>query len=98
MGRTLLQILVPLLLPLMLYFTWVKVARGLAQARGQPASGPVPSLLSGPWQWLLGAGLVLVIIGFVGWVFFQETLPVGTYVPSRMVDGEIVPGYTTAPE
>lgn len=98
MGRTLLQILVPLLLPLMLYFTWVKVARGLAQARGQPASGPAPSLLSGPWQWLLGAGLVLLIIGFIGWVFLQETLPAGEYVPTRWVDGEIVPGYTTVPE
>ncbi|MHA1566742.1 MAG: DUF6111 family protein [Alphaproteobacteria bacterium] len=98
MGRTLLQILVPLLLPLGLYFVWVKVTRALAQARGLPASGPAPSLLSGPWQWLLGAGLVLVIIGFIGWLFVQETLPAGEYVPTRWVDGQIVPGHTAAPE
>ncbi len=97
MSRTLLQILVPLLLPLVLYFTWASVTRKLAQARGLPP-GPAPSLINGPWRWLLGSGLVLVIIGFAVWAVTQETLPDGQYVPSRYIDGKIVPGFVEPAE
>lgn len=98
MGRTLLQILVPLMLPLALYFAWATVTRRVAQARGIPPSGPAPSLVNGPWAWLLGIGLVLVIAGFAVWAVTQETLPAGQYVPPSVVDGVIVPGHVAAPE
>ncbi len=98
MSRTLLQILIPLLLPLALYFAWATVTRGIAQARGGANPAPAPSFMSGRLPWLLAAGLVLVIVGFIGWALTQETLPEGEYVPPRFVDGEIVPGHVVAPE
>ena len=45
-----------------------------------------------PWVRLLGSGLVLAAASLVVWAMTGGGDPEGTYVPARIVDGEIVPG------
>jgi len=45
-----------------------------------------------PWVRLLGSGLVLAAASLVVWALTVGGDPEGTYVPARIVDGEIVPG------
>lgn len=87
MSRVTIQILVPLLLPIVLYLVWAKYAAWRAQIAGVE---PQP-LSEGPWVWLIGTGLALSIAGFIGLALLQENLPEGVYVPPRFEDGVIKP-------
>ena len=87
MSRVAIQILVPLLLPIVLYLVWAKYAAWRAQVAG---AEPQP-LSEGPWTWLIVGGLALSITGLIGMALLQESLPEGQYVPQRFEDGVIKP-------
>jgi Family of unknown function (DUF6111) len=86
MARVLLQYLLPLLLPFLLYAAYV----GLAHGR-------MPSWLdlrSRQWAMLGGTGVVLLLISLLSWSLLSGSPPEETYIPPHLQDGEIVPGTT----
>ena len=80
--RLALTVLLPLLLPSIVYFSYVSLARE------GPRSAEAP-----PWFWLLATGLVLAVVALVLLATLEGAEPGSVYHPSREVDGHIVPGY-----
>lgn len=87
MSRIAIQILVPLLLPIVLYLVYARYMAWRAQVAG---AKPQP-LAEGPWLWLIASGLVLTIAALIGFALLQENLPAGQYTPQRFEDGVIKP-------
>jgi Family of unknown function (DUF6111) len=88
MLRVLLQYLLPLLLPFLLYAAYV----GLAHGR-------MPSWLdldAREWALLGGAGFVLLTISLFTWSLLSGSPPEEIYIPPHVENGEIVPGRTVA--
>jgi Family of unknown function (DUF6111) len=87
--RVILTVIVPLLLPTVLYVLWASSV-GRAELAG---TAPWRSL---PWAWLVVAGVALAIV-----VLFTAVETGGRrdgrYVPPRLVNGRIVPGHFVAP-
>jgi len=86
MTRFVLQILLPLLLPTLMFLIWSYLARR------RTAGGPVARLQEGPWFWLIVAGFVLMLGGLVYTAMTGAGDPEGVYEPPRYEDGRIVPG------
>ena len=80
--RVALTVLLPLLLPSIVYFTYVSLAR-----EGRQSAQAVP------WFWLLSAGLVLAVIALSLLAALEGAEPGSVYHPPREVDGHIEPGY-----
>jgi hypothetical protein len=74
------------LLPFIGYAIWLAVAR--RRMRGHENE---PGWRDAPLVWLTAAGLGLVLIGFLTAALLDGGRPDCRYVPSRMVDGQIVP-------
>ena len=91
MIRVLLTILLPLILPTLLYVLWLVAAR-----RAELAGPGVWRSL--PWAWLAVIGVVLSggLLYFVG--THIGSMPQGTYVPPRYIDGRIEPGHVVPAE
>ena len=87
MTRVLLQYLLPLLLPTLVFVVWVLLTR-----RGSRGEGVMQRLERGPWFWLTSAGIVLVaaVLAYVAVTGGDD--PGGTYVPPRFEGGRIIPG------
>jgi hypothetical protein len=90
MGRILLEFLLPLLLPTVLYLLWVRAERSRIERLGR---GEPPRWQDAPFLWLalMGvvlAGAVLVALHFAGGSGIE-----GVYVPPRLIDGQVVPGH-----
>jgi hypothetical protein len=85
MARVFLTIVLPLVLPTVIYFAWAVIA----QRR------PVAAISKRglPWLWLAGAGLVLAasVLALVAVRFSGETG--GVYIPAHLKDGKVVPGH-----
>ena len=77
---------VPFLLPFALYALWLVASRRKAAA-GQ-------GWRAAPWGWLSGGGLILVILSFIAAALLSGHEVGGTYVPTRYIDGEVVPAET----
>jgi hypothetical protein len=92
MLRILATIILPLLLPTILYVLW------LAAVRRLPLAGALPWRAL-PWPWLAGAGVLLAaaMLYAVGTRVGGERQ--GIYVPPQWIGGKIVPGHIepTAP-
>jgi len=86
MLRILLEYLLPLLLPFLIYLAYVALARGTAPGWVQDA----------PWPQLAGAGLVLAAISLVTWSLLSGAPPEEVYVPPHLEDGRVVPSTTIA--
>jgi hypothetical protein len=91
MGRILAQIVLPILLPTILYGLWLVGQRRRMAAAG---AGKLPVWVEAPWIWLLGLGvafavLVTVALSVLGGGGNVE----GVYVPPQVKDGEMVPGH-----
>lgn len=90
MLRLLLTIILPVLLPLLLYFGYIAMMRRRAQAHGQET---LPEWHEGPWVWVAAGGVVLML-GVLVAVRVSTGVPPGTVLePPRMIDGEIVPSH-----
>lgn len=89
MSRILLQYLLPLLLPTVLWLIWY-----FAVGRRRPTADGGPSRLEhGPWFWLILAGVVLLgaSLGYTALTLGLDPNS-GTYVAPHLQDGKIVPG------
>ena len=84
--RALLTIVVPLLLPTLLYGGW------LALTRRRP-----PEWREAPWLGALVAGVALLLATLAVWGLGDRDVPGGHYVPPRLQGGEIVPGHVVRP-
>lgn len=89
MSRALLQILLPLLLPTIVYVLWVFLLRGRRKPGDEEEFRWVRE---GPWFWLILSGVVLMGIGLgvTAWTTGED--PDGNYVAPRLEDGRVVPG------
>ena len=88
MLRFLLQYLLPLLLPFLVYAAYVALAQGR-----------LPDWLGlDERQWLIlgGTGMALMVISLVTWSLLTGSPPEETYIPPRLEDGRIIPGTTVA--
>jgi hypothetical protein len=89
MSRVLLQYVVPLLLPTVLYLAWWWAfgRRQSAAGDGQPQQ-----LTEGPWYWLMIGGVVLMAGGLIVTALTGGEAPGGRYVAPHLEDGRVVPG------
>lgn len=88
MTRILIEYVLPLVLPSVLYVIWWQVS-----GRRTAAAGGTPSLLrEGPWFWLVLAGLALTAAVLIAVALTHGAGPGGTYIPPRLEDGRVVPG------
>jgi hypothetical protein len=86
MLRVFLTIVLPLLLPTVLYLLWIGTL-------GSSHQGGVIPWTAVPWIWLAGAGAVLLaIVLFFVTVHFGSPQE-GVYVPPRWQGDRIVPGH-----
>jgi hypothetical protein len=84
MLRVLLQYLLPLLLPFLVYLAYIALARGCA-----------PGWLSeAPWPHLAIAGLVLLAISLFTWSLMSGAPTDQVYIPPRLEDGKVIPSTT----
>ena len=87
MPRELLTLVVPLLLPTVLYLVWLRATRW-----SQEVGGPM-DWLAIPWVWLTVTGVALTaVVLFVVTVHFGTAVP-GVYVPPHLENGRIAPGH-----
>jgi hypothetical protein len=98
MLRVFFTIVLPLVLPTVLYLLWMRLAQWLPW-RSLPGSpegsqpGEAVRWAALPWVWLAAAGaLLLTLMLFIVTVHFGTAEP-GTYVPPRWENGRIVPGH-----
>ncbi|HVM79448.1 MAG TPA: DUF6111 family protein [Stellaceae bacterium] len=87
MIRVLLTIVLPLLLPTLLYVLWVLTMRRAELNAGGQLLQKVPLV------WLAAAGLALVALVLVVASLGFGGSGNGVYVPPTTVDGKIVPGH-----
>jgi hypothetical protein len=85
--RIIIQYLLPLILPSLIYFLWAWLAR----PRGAKKSF-AESLREGPWFWLIASGFALVGIVYVVTATMLGSEPGGTYHPPTWENNQIVPG------
>ncbi len=91
MRRLLLNYLLPIALPFIIYGVGLLLARRKARLAG--ADG-VPEWRDAPLTWLLIASALLVAASFVALALTSGSPPGGTYVAPQYIDGVIVPGRT----
>ncbi len=85
MIRVILVNLLLLLVPTMVYFTYVYFRR-----RSSPNDAIVADA---PIFWLLAAGALLVMVALTFLAQWESIAPGGTYVPPHVEDGRVVPGH-----
>lgn len=86
MPREILTLVVPLLLPTLLYLVWLRATRWSEAGSARAWRGL-------PWVWLALTGVALTaVVLFVVTVGFGTEMP-GIYVPPRVENGQIVPGH-----
>lgn len=88
MTRILLQYLLPLILPTLLYLGWA----WLGQRR--TAGGPVERLQEGPWFWLVLAGVALMAAVLVATALMSGVEPGTRIIPPKYEDGRVIPWHT----
>ena len=82
MMRAFLEVIIPLALPALVYWLYLRIQerRGVV-VRDVPLS----------WLAVLGVGLLAIGLG-AGWLAGSEP-PTGKYIPPKVVDGVVVPGH-----
>lgn len=89
MIRKLLTVVLPILLPFLVYAGYLYLARRRAMA----GRGP-PGWSDAPWSWLFLSAAVLLAAALLVLRFTTDMDPGAEYVPPRLIDGEIVPGHS----
>jgi hypothetical protein len=84
MIRAVLEILLPLLTPLVIYTVWLQLdARRTGTA--------MPGWEDGHWFWAALAGVALAAAS-LAWLGNSGNVGQGSYVPAHVEDGKVVPG------
>jgi hypothetical protein len=79
----------PVLIPLIVYWLWIRNVRRKALAAGKSA----PLFREGPWYWAVLASLLTAALCFV-LLGLSEKPVKGDYVPPHLENGKIIPGHT----
>lgn len=88
MSRVLVQYVLPLLLPTIIWLVW-----WLALGRNRSmAEGLTTRIEHGPWFWLILGGFALLGLSLIYTAMTHGFDPQGTYVAPRWEDGRVVPG------
>jgi hypothetical protein len=95
MLRTVLLVVLPLVLPTLIYLAYSRVERRRAEAEG--SGQPVPWWVGAPWPWLAGGGVLLMGVVLVACSLSGGSQPGEIYHPARMIDGKLVGGETDRP-
>lgn len=85
MSRVLLQIVLPLIAPVLIYGIWSAIDR-----RNRGLVG-LPGWEEGRWFWAAMSGFGLVVVILIATMILNHSND-GTYVPARLEDGRVVPG------
>jgi hypothetical protein len=98
MIRLLIEFLLPLLAPTLVYSLWLSWEK--RRAESVPEGAQAPTMRDAPWIWLgaLGIGLVLVVAIAMSMTRSLGDVGAGDYVPPRNVDGRVVPGHLEPPK
>ena len=91
MLRKLFTIALPLLLPFLLYWAYLSLARRRATAAGGPSRWQ-----DAPWIWMAAAGVVLMIASLAAFGLSSGVKPGTRLIPPTVVDGKIVPSHPAA--
>jgi Family of unknown function (DUF6111) len=87
MARFLLEYLLPLLLPVLVYLAYVGLARGWT-----------PGWLDQtPWIALTAGGLALLAASLTTWSLLSGAPPEEVYVPPHLEYGRVIPSTTVKP-
>lgn len=87
MLKKILTVVLPMVLPFIVYFLYVTLARWRAAATGK-----TPGTSDAPWPWLAATGVVLVAAALIGWRLVSDPAEPGQQIiPDRYIDGELVP-------
>lgn len=89
MTRIVLQYVLPLLLPTLVFVGWIALTR----KPGQSPNDMLVRLQDGPWFWLVVCGFALMLAGLAVLGLGQGSDPGGTYHPPQYEGGRVVPGY-----
>ena len=90
MWRVLLEYVVPIVLPSLLYLAWLAYENRRVANGGE---GTVRRWQEGPWAWLFAAGVAIAVAGTFVLALWRSSGIEGHYVPPRVEDGRIVPGH-----
>lgn len=85
MMRILLQYLLPLLLPTLIYFLWVRMNKR------RIASRSIDWVHEGPWFWLILAGVALMAASLVFVALTGGVEPGSRIIAPTYKDGRVVP-------
>lgn len=88
MRRMLLNYLLPIVLPFVIYGVWLTYARYRARMAGHDG---MPEWRDAPWTWLMVAGAVLVSLSLATLAFVDGSPTDKKYIPPQYIDGVIVP-------
>lgn len=89
MSRFIVQYVLPLLLPTLVFVGWLVLTRKPGETRAETMA----RLQGGPWYWLVVAGFVLMAAGFMYLGLSHDNPPGSVYAPPRVENGRVVPGH-----
>ena len=90
MIRELLSVVLPFLLPFIVYGAYLAMLRRQARLAGE---GDMPRWQEGPWLWVMLSGVVLMIAVLVTIRLMSGVEPGTKLAPPRMIDGHIEPSH-----
>jgi hypothetical protein len=94
MLKKLLTVVLPLMLPTLIYMAYMMIDRRKAAASG---GAVVPWWVGAPWTWLITGGVLLAAIVLVTVALTGGFETSGTYHPARLIDGKVIEGETSPP-
>jgi len=86
MLRVFLTIVLPLVLPTVLYLLWIR-------AFGETQAGGTLPWTAVPWIWLAGTGVILLAIVLLVVTVNFGSPQEGVYVPPRWEGDRVIPGH-----
>ena len=89
MIRKLLTIVLPLVLPFLIYWIYLLLARRKARLAGE---GRLPGWQDAPWVWIITSGAVLMAAALVAVRVTSGVEPGVIMEPPRLIEGEVEPG------
>ena len=92
MLKKLLTVVLPLMLPTLIYMAYMMIDRRKAAASG---GAVVPWWVGAPWTWLITGGVLLAAIVLVTVALTGGFDTSGTYHPARLIDGKVIEGETS---